>query len=152
MRRRESSREKQDGMGGVERQRPREARASFLLLPASCPKSSIVNFAARSKERPKTSTVGTMQRFKEMKELHDASSHDDRKKREQQRQEREMTKIADTRKQQQLQQNKQEEDSENAPVSSPAKATVAPLAVHEQRKILKFGFSSESSRISKVQQ
>lgn len=34
-----------------------------------------------------------MQRFKEMKEMHGASSRDDRKKREQLRQERELTKM-----------------------------------------------------------
>lgn len=56
---------------------------------------------------------------------------------------------ADARKQQQMQQN-QQEDPENVPVSTPAKATVAPLAVQDQRKTLKFGFSSKSSTISKV--
>ncbi|CAH8272344.1 unnamed protein product [Arabidopsis lyrata] len=89
-------------------------------------------------------------RFKEMKEMHGASSRDDRKKREQQRQEREMTKMADARKQQQMQQN-QQEIPENVPVSTPAKTMVAPLAVQDQRKTLKFGFSSKSGSISKSQ-
>ncbi|KAG7556605.1 Zinc finger double-stranded RNA binding [Arabidopsis suecica] len=89
-------------------------------------------------------------RFKEMKEMHGASSRDDRKKREQQRQEREMTKMADARKQQQMQQN-QQEDPVNVPVSTPDKTTVAPLAVQDQRKTLKFGFSSKSGTISKSQ-
>ncbi|KAG7552013.1 G-patch domain [Arabidopsis thaliana x Arabidopsis arenosa] len=88
-------------------------------------------------------------RFKEMKEMHGASSRDDRKKREQQRQEREMTKMADARKQQ-MQQN-QQEDPENVSVPTPAKTTVAPLAVQDQRKTLKFGFSSKSGNISKSQ-
>lgn len=35
-----------------------------------------------------------LQRFKEMREMHGASSRDDRQKREQQRQEREMAKFA----------------------------------------------------------
>ncbi|CAH2044494.1 unnamed protein product [Thlaspi arvense] len=92
-------------------------------------------------------------RFKEMKEMHGTSSRDDRKKREQQRQEREMTKMADARKQQQIQQNQQEEENpENVPVSLPAKTTAPPLAVQDQRKTLKFGFSSKSGTISKSQQ
>ncbi|OAO94347.1 hypothetical protein AXX17_AT5G26630 [Arabidopsis thaliana] len=89
-------------------------------------------------------------RFKEMKEMHGASGRDDRKKREQQRQEREMTKMADARKQHQMQQS-QQEVPENVPVSAPAKTTVAPLAVQDQRKTLKFGFSSKSGIISKSQ-
>ncbi|ESQ32188.1 hypothetical protein EUTSA_v10004695mg [Eutrema salsugineum] len=90
-------------------------------------------------------------RFKEMKEMHGTSSRDDRKKRELQRQEREMTKMADARKQQQLQQN-QQEDLENVQLSSLAKTTVAqPLAVQDQRKTLKFGFSSKSGSTSKSQ-
>ncbi|AED93588.1 unnamed protein product [Arabidopsis thaliana] len=89
-------------------------------------------------------------RFKEMKEMHGASGRDERKKREQQRQEREMTKMADARKQHQMQQS-QQEVPENVPVSAPAKTTVAPLAVQDQRKTLKFGFSSKSGIISKSQ-
>ncbi|KAG2316593.1 hypothetical protein Bca52824_019715 [Brassica carinata] len=89
-------------------------------------------------------------RFKEMKEMHGASSRDDRKKREQQRQERELTKMADARKQQQMQQNMQE-DPENVPVPLPAKTTLAPLVVQDQRKSLKFGFSSKSGSTSKSQ-
>ncbi|KAF8099372.1 hypothetical protein N665_0245s0049 [Sinapis alba] len=91
-------------------------------------------------------------RFKEMKEMHGASSRDDRKKREQQRQERELTKMADARKQQQqMQQNMQEDNPENVPVSLPAKTTLAPLVVQDQRKSLKFGFSSKSGSTSKSQ-
>ncbi|KAF8105437.1 hypothetical protein N665_0157s0027 [Sinapis alba] len=92
-------------------------------------------------------------RFREMKEMLGASSRDDRKKwEEQQRQEREMPKMADDRKQQQqMQQNKKEENSENVPASSPAKTTIASLAVQEQPKTLKFGFSSKFGSISKVQ-
>ncbi|XP_018471047.1 uncharacterized protein LOC108842575 [Raphanus sativus] len=86
-------------------------------------------------------------RFKEMKEMHGASSRDDRKKREQQRQERELTKMADARKQQQNMQ----EDPENAPVQLPTKTTLAPLVVQDQRKSLKFGFSSKSGSTSKNQ-
>ncbi|CAN8255820.1 unnamed protein product [Cochlearia groenlandica] len=89
-------------------------------------------------------------RFKEMKEMHGSSSRDDRKKREQQRQEREMTKMVDARKQQKLQQN-QQEDPERAPVSLPAQTTAAPLVVQDQRKTLKFGFSSKTGSISKSQ-
>ncbi|KAM7478552.1 hypothetical protein LguiA_026765 [Lonicera macranthoides] len=78
-------------------------------------------------------------RFKEMKELHGSSSRDDRQKREQQRQERELAKfaqLADAHKQQQQQQ--QEESGASAAVRS---ATA--LADQEQRKVLKFGFSSK---------
>lgn len=48
-----------------------------------------------------------------------------------------------------MQQN-QQEIPENVPVSTPAKIMVAPLAVQDQRKTLKFGFSSKSGSISKV--
>uniref|UniRef100_A0A1J3IBB2 G patch domain-containing protein 8 n=1 Tax=Noccaea caerulescens TaxID=107243 RepID=A0A1J3IBB2_NOCCA len=89
-------------------------------------------------------------RFKEMKEMHGASGRDDRKKRELQRQERELTKMADARKQHQLQRN-QPGDPENVPASSPATTTVAPLAVQDQRKTFKFGFSSKSGTVSKSQ-
>ncbi|KAJ0533120.1 putative transcription factor C2H2 family [Helianthus annuus] len=82
-------------------------------------------------------------RFKEMKEMHGSSSRDERQKREQLRQEREMAKfaqMADAHKQQQQQQQQQQEDSEksNQPVKN---ATV--LVDQDQRKALKFGFSSK---------
>ncbi|GMY22165.1 G patch domain-containing protein 8 isoform X1 [Fagus crenata] len=82
-------------------------------------------------------------RFKEMREMHGTSSRDDRQKREQQRLEKEMAKfaqIADARKQQQLQQ--QQEDSGPAPVPTEVRVTTT-LADQEQRKTLKFGFSSK---------
>ncbi|KAD0514133.1 hypothetical protein E3N88_44143 [Mikania micrantha] len=77
-------------------------------------------------------------RFKEMREMHGSSSRDDRQKREQLRQEREMAKFAqmtDAHKQQQ-----QQEDSEknNHPMKN---STV--LVDQDQRKALKFGFSSK---------
>ncbi|XP_054793203.1 uncharacterized protein LOC129321181 isoform X3 [Prosopis cineraria] len=84
-------------------------------------------------------------RFKEMKDMHGSSSRDDRQKREQQRQEREMAKfaqMADAQKQQQLQQ--QHEESGSAPVSSESRTATA-LADQDQRKTLKFGFSSKGS-------
>lgn len=56
---------------------------------------------------------------------------------------------ADARKQQQKQQNMQE-DPENVPVPLPAKPALAPLVVQDQRKSLKFGFSSKSGSTSKV--
>ncbi|KAI3701854.1 hypothetical protein L6452_27259 [Arctium lappa] len=83
-------------------------------------------------------------RFKEMREMHGTSSRDDRQKREQLRQEREMAKfaqMADAHKQQQQQQQQQEED-ESGKTNYPVKnATV--LADQDQRKALKFGFSSK---------
>ncbi|KAG2244495.1 hypothetical protein Bca52824_093657 [Brassica carinata] len=85
-------------------------------------------------------------RFKEITEMHSASSRDDRKKREQQRQEREMTKMCSKHATEQA-----KEDSENVPASSPAKTTIAPLAVQEERKTLKLGFSSKSSSMSESQ-
>ncbi|XP_010551024.1 PREDICTED: G patch domain-containing protein 8 [Tarenaya hassleriana] len=87
-------------------------------------------------------------RFKEMREMHGTSSRDDRQKREQQRLEREMAKMADARKQQQMQQQ-QLEDSGNAPASAPPKPVTA-VTDHDQRKTLKFGFSSKGS-VSKNQ-
>lgn len=81
-------------------------------------------------------------RFKEMREMHGTSSRDDRQKREQQRQEREMAKfalMADARKQQQQQ---VEEESGNTAVSTTLRSAT-PLADQEQRKALKFGFSSK---------
>lgn len=80
-------------------------------------------------------------RFKEMREMHGtSSSRDDRQKREQLRQEREMAKfaqMADAHKQQQ-----QQEQDESGKTNDPVKnATV--LADQDQRKVLKFGFSSK---------
>ncbi|KAJ7977803.1 G patch domain-containing protein 8 [Quillaja saponaria] len=80
-------------------------------------------------------------RFKEMREMHGTSDRDDRQKREQQRQEREMAKfaqIADARKQQ------QQEETTAAPISSESRSATA-LADQDQRKALKFGFSSKGS-------
>ncbi|KAM7273219.1 hypothetical protein ACFE04_027883 [Oxalis oulophora] len=98
-------------------------------------------------------------RFKEMREMHGSSSRDDRQKREQQRQEREMAKIAaDARKhkeqQAQLQQPQpqpqQEDEPVSASVSAPSKtATPTPLADQEQRKTLKFGFSTKGATFKK---
>ncbi|XP_034705882.1 G patch domain-containing protein 8 isoform X1 [Vitis riparia] len=88
-------------------------------------------------------------RFKEMREMHGTSSRDDRQKREQQRQEREMAKfalMADARKQQQ----QQEEESGNTAVSTTLRSAT-PLADQEQRKALKFGFSSKGG-MSKAKQ
>ncbi|KAL6139093.1 hypothetical protein ACLB2K_064370 [Fragaria x ananassa] len=83
-------------------------------------------------------------RFKEMKEMHGSSTRDDRQKREQQRQEKEMAKFAqmsaDARKQQQLQQ--QQEESASVPGSAELRSATA-LADQDQRKALKFGFSSK---------
>lgn len=90
-------------------------------------------------------------RFKEMREMHGSSSRDEREKREQQRQEKEMakfTQIADARKQQQ-QQQQQEEQSVNT-VGSTAVRSATALVDQDQRKTLKFGFSSKggTSKIS----
>lgn len=89
-------------------------------------------------------------RFKEMREMHGNSSRDDRQKREQQRQEREMAKfaqIADARKQQQ---QLEESGSGTAQSNTPARSATV-LADQEQRKTLKFGFSSKGTA-SKVSQ
>ncbi|KAL5539256.1 hypothetical protein UlMin_044842 [Ulmus minor] len=92
-------------------------------------------------------------RFKEMREMHGTSSRDDRQKREQQREEREMAKfaqIADARKQQQLQQLQEESGSAPAAPASTETKSSSILADNEQRKALKFGFSSKggTSKIS----
>ncbi|KAF2307349.1 hypothetical protein GH714_026528 [Hevea brasiliensis] len=89
-------------------------------------------------------------RFKEMKEIHGSSSCDDRQKRELQRQEREMAKfaqMADAHKQQQ-QRQKQVEESGSGQVSNPLRNATA-LAYQDQRKALKFGFSSKSGTSKK---
>lgn len=83
-------------------------------------------------------------RFKEMREMHGSSSRDDRQKREQQRQEREMAKfaqMADAHKQQQQQQ--QQEDEAGTEVVTSAGKSVSALVDQDQRKVLKFGFSSK---------
>ncbi|XP_065853214.1 uncharacterized protein [Euphorbia lathyris] len=88
------------------------------------------------------------QRFKEMREMQGSSSRDDRQKRELQRQEREMAKfaqMADARKQQQQQQQQQQqEEPQSTPISNSLKSATA-LADQEQRKVLKFGFSSKTA-------
>ncbi|RXH82101.1 hypothetical protein DVH24_036442 [Malus domestica] len=81
-------------------------------------------------------------RFKEMKEMHGSSSRDDRQKREQQRQEKEMANADARKQQQQLQQ--QQEESGPAPVSTELKSATT-LADQDQRKALKFGFSSKGA-------
>ncbi|KAF5960776.1 hypothetical protein HYC85_001985 [Camellia sinensis] len=89
-------------------------------------------------------------RFKEMREMHGTSSRDDRQKREQQRQEREMAKfaqIADAHKQQQ-QQQEQQDQSGTAMVSTTTRSATA-LADQDQRKALKFGFSSKGGTSKK---
>ncbi|WRX25329.1 G-patch domain - like 10 [Theobroma cacao] len=81
-------------------------------------------------------------RFKEMREMHGSSSRDDRQKREQQRQEKEMAKFAQmagARKQQ------QELPEESGPAIASAPVTATALADQDQRKALKFGFSSKTS-------
>ncbi|KAL6963536.1 hypothetical protein U1Q18_035625 [Sarracenia purpurea var. burkii] len=85
-------------------------------------------------------------RFKEMRELHGTSSRDDRQKREQQRQEREMAKfaqIADARKQKQQQQQEKQEQSGTVGAATAMRNATA-LADQDQRKTLKFGFSSKA--------
>ncbi|GAV91756.1 G-patch domain-containing protein [Cephalotus follicularis] len=84
-------------------------------------------------------------RFKEMKELHGTSSRDDRQKREEQRREREMAKfaqMADAHKQQ------HQEESGSVPVSTQLRTATA-LADQDQRKVLKFGFSSKGGTSKK---
>ncbi|XP_031405034.1 G patch domain-containing protein 8-like [Punica granatum] len=76
-------------------------------------------------------------RFKEMKEMHGSTSRDECQKREQQRLDREMAKITDAHKQKQQQQD----DPGSAPAPTVTTAATA-LADQEQRKALKFGFSS----------
>ncbi|KAJ8752323.1 hypothetical protein K2173_003959 [Erythroxylum novogranatense] len=83
-------------------------------------------------------------RFKEMKEMHGSSSRDDRQKRELQRQEREMAKLAQmagARKQEEHQ-PQPKQDSVSTQVSTSVKSATA-LADQDQRKTLKFGFSSK---------
>ncbi|XP_043725094.1 G patch domain-containing protein 8 [Telopea speciosissima] len=83
-------------------------------------------------------------RFKEMKELHGSSNRDDRQKREQLRQEKEMakfTQIANANKQlQQLQQ-----DQSGATPITRAMGSATALEDLDQRKTLKFGFSSRGA-------
>ncbi|CAN1161683.1 G patch domain-containing protein 8 [Linum perenne] len=84
-------------------------------------------------------------RFKEMREMHGSSSRDDRQKRELQRQEKEMAKfaqMADAHKQQQQQLQPQQEEPGSA-------RTLTSLGDQDQRKTLKFGFSSKSSSSKK---
>ncbi|KAG6646848.1 G patch domain-containing protein 8 [Carya illinoinensis] len=81
-------------------------------------------------------------RFKEMREMHGSSSRDDRQKREQQRQEREMAKFAQMADAHKQQQQQQQEDSGSAPMATELKGATA-VAVQDQRKALKFGFSSK---------
>ncbi|GJS59066.1 G patch domain-containing protein 8 [Tanacetum coccineum] len=78
--------------------------------------------------------------FKEMKEMHGSSGRDERQKREQLRQEKEMAKADAQQQQQQLQQQEDQEDSEKSNLLVKS-ATV--LADQDQRKALKFGFSSK---------
>ncbi|XP_023516877.1 G patch domain-containing protein 8 isoform X1 [Cucurbita pepo subsp. pepo] len=90
-------------------------------------------------------------RFKEMREMHGSSSRDDRNKREQQREEREMAKfaqIADARKKEQ-QMLEQQERSAKAPASTEIRNATS-LADQDQRKTLKFGFSSKGGTSKKI--
>ncbi|KAK6915737.1 G-patch domain [Dillenia turbinata] len=113
-------------------------------------------------------------RFKEMREMHGTSSRDDRERREQQRLEKEIAKFAqifellietffplfnfshailalfnvnsaDARKQQQ----QQEQEHSSVPPASSGQRSATALADQDQRKTLKFGFSSKggSSKI-----
>ncbi|XP_063943724.1 uncharacterized protein LOC108205804 isoform X3 [Daucus carota subsp. sativus] len=82
-------------------------------------------------------------RFKEMREMHGSSSRDDRQKREQQRQEREMAKFAQMADAHKQQQQQQQDESGTEAVTSSGKSVTA-LADQDQRKVLKFGFSSKS--------
>ncbi|XP_062158500.1 uncharacterized protein LOC133865977 [Alnus glutinosa] len=81
-------------------------------------------------------------RFKEMREMHGSSSRDDRQKREQQRQEKEMAKFAQMADARKLQQKQEESVSSLVPVPTEVRGATA-LAVQDQRKALKFGFSSK---------
>ncbi|KAF6167226.1 hypothetical protein GIB67_029864 [Kingdonia uniflora] len=84
-------------------------------------------------------------RFKEMKEMQGATSRDDREKREQLREEKEIAKfaqIADAQKQQ------QQEQSGEAPTPSTLRSATT-LADQDQRKTLKFGFSSKAATSKK---
>ncbi|GER36458.1 D111/G-patch domain-containing protein [Striga asiatica] len=85
-------------------------------------------------------------RFKQMRDTHGSSSRDDRQKREQQRQEKEMAKfkqMADVHKQQQIQTR-----DESGPTASPSATSGATaVADQDQRKVLKFGFSSKGSTL-----
>ncbi|XVF05884.1 hypothetical protein REPUB_Repub06bG0000500 [Reevesia pubescens] len=81
-------------------------------------------------------------RFKEMREMHGSSSRDDRQKREQQRQEREMAKFAQMAG---VHRQQQELHEESGPGTASALVTATALADQDQRKALKFGFSSKSS-------
>ncbi|XP_042474946.1 G patch domain-containing protein 8 [Macadamia integrifolia] len=82
-------------------------------------------------------------RFKEMKELHGSSNRDDRQKREQLRQEKEMAKfaqIANAHKQ------LQQDQSGATPITKAVgSATATALEDLDQRKTLKFGFSSRGA-------
>ncbi|KAL4554654.1 hypothetical protein LXL04_037253 [Taraxacum kok-saghyz] len=80
-----------------------------------------------------------LHRFKEMREMHGSSSRDDRHKREQLRQEKEMAKFAQMADAHKQQQQQQKDESENSDLA--LKKNV--LADQDQRKVLKFGFSSK---------
>ncbi|XP_068660082.1 uncharacterized protein [Aristolochia californica] len=100
-------------------------------------------------------------RFKEMREMHGSTSRDDRQKREQLRQEREMAKfaqIADAHKQQQQQQLKEQQQQQQlkeqqeqsgATLATNVARGATTLAVQDQRKTLKFGFSSKAGSATK---
>lgn len=80
-------------------------------------------------------------RFKQMRDMHGSSSRDDRQKREQQRQEKEMAKfiqMADVHKQQQIQ-----NQEEAGTTLTPASGSATTVADQDQRKALKFGFSTK---------
>nr|DAD38473.1 TPA_asm: hypothetical protein HUJ06_009114 [Nelumbo nucifera] len=78
-------------------------------------------------------------RFKEMKEMHGSSSRDDRQKREQLRQEREMAKFAQI-----ADAHKQQHQNDQAGATPTTLRSATALADLNQRKTLKFGFSSKT--------
>ncbi|KAK3025028.1 hypothetical protein RJ639_043306 [Escallonia herrerae] len=82
-------------------------------------------------------------RFKEMRDMHGSSSRDDRQKREQQRQEKEMAKFAQMADAHKQQQQQQQQEVSGTVVASTAVKSVTTLADQDQRKTLKFGFSSK---------
>uniref|UniRef100_A0A2P2KF60 G patch domain-containing protein 8-like n=1 Tax=Rhizophora mucronata TaxID=61149 RepID=A0A2P2KF60_RHIMU len=83
-------------------------------------------------------------RFKEMKEMHGSSSRDDRQKRELQRQEKEMAKFAQMAGARKQQQQQQEQPTESgSPQTTTLLRSATALADQDQRKALKFGFSSK---------
>ncbi|CAM8960099.1 unnamed protein product [Rhodiola kirilowii] len=92
-------------------------------------------------------------RFKQMKEMHGTSSRDDRQRREQLRQEKEMAKfaqMADACKNQEKQAPSISATVPGPDATPPCTQTSATsLADQDQRKALKFGFSSKGGALKK---